>query len=96
MASAPSFSSSAIVAGLRSAPTAARNTPSAQRSGVRPSLSLTSSRAPRFTSSSMMSFEPRFAAPSSAVSPIELVAFTSAPSSRHSFTASSRACSDSV
>ena len=34
-----SRSSSAIVAGLRSAPTAARNTPSAQRCGVRPSLS---------------------------------------------------------
>ena len=44
----------------------------------------------------MMSFDPRLAAPSSAVRPIELDALTSAPSSRHIFTASSTACGDSV
>ena len=46
-ARAISCSSRAIVFGLRSAPTAARKTPSAHRSAVRPSLSLTSRRAPR-------------------------------------------------
>src|SRR5262245_15755674 len=41
-----SFWSSATVLGLRSAPTDARNTPSAQVIGVRPTASFTSKRAP--------------------------------------------------
>ena len=43
-----------------------------------------------------MSFAPRFAAPSTAVSPIEFAALTSAPCSRQSSIASSSDCGDSV
>ena len=48
---------------LRDGRVVARKTPCAQRSGVRPSLSLTSSRAPCVARNSMMSSDPRLAAP---------------------------------
>jgi MFS family permease len=70
---------SAIETGFGFAGCVARNTPPAQFSGVRPSLSLTSSFAPRATRKRMMSSEPRFAAPWIAVRPIELTALTPMP-----------------
>src|SRR5262249_155388 len=83
-----SFSNNATVLGFRSAPTDARKTPSAQVTGVRPTASFTSSLAPLSTRNWMMSSEPLFADPMTGVNPIELTAFTSAPFSRHSRTAS--------
>src|SRR5215471_9875547 len=76
------FSSNATVLGLRSAPTEARNTPSAHVIGVRPVTSLTSNVAPFSTRYLMISSDPRFAAPMIAFIPIEFTAFTSAPCSK--------------
>src|SRR4051794_35327328 len=74
-----SFLSRATVLGFRSAPTDARNTPSAHATGVRPTASFTSTRPPFSTRNLIMSSEPRLAAPMMAVNPIEFTALTSAP-----------------
>src|SRR6185436_5419505 len=76
-----SFLRSAIELGLDRAGCVARKTPSAQTSAVRPSLSFASSFAPFETRNSMMSSEPRLAAPISAVTPIEFTSFTFIPRS---------------
>src|SRR6185369_2534123 len=81
------FSISAIVDGFSSGGWSAMNSPLAQRSGVRPCASCTSSRPPALMSTSRMSSHPWLAAPITAVNPVSFVAFTSRPSSRHSFTA---------
>src|SRR5262245_57417130 len=90
------FLINAIVLGLGTGACVAKKTPSDQLYAVRPTLSFRSKRAPFDTRNSMMESDPRFAAPIAAVRPIEFVAFTSCPSSKQSFTASSRDASPSV
>src|SRR5262249_16187826 len=75
------FLINAIELGFAFAGCVARNTPSPQLSGVRPSLSFTSSLAPLDTRYSMISSEPRLAAPMTAVMPIEFASLTLNPSS---------------
>src|SRR5436190_20938768 len=74
---AVSLLSSAIEVGFGLAGCVARKTPSAHISGVRPSLSLTSRRAPFSARNAIMSSDPRLPPPCNAVSPIGLNAFTS-------------------
>src|SRR5690606_26037816 len=94
--SCSSFVSSAIDSGFGSSGWVARNTPLAQSSAVRPSLSARVRSAPLATRYSMMSLEPRLAAPCRAVMPMELAWFRSMPSAWQSLTASSSCSGPSV
>src|SRR5215204_766389 len=75
------FLMSAIEEGFGTGAWVARKMPSDQLYALRPTLSFISRWAPFDTRNSMMESDPRFAAPIAAVRPIELVAFTSIPSS---------------